>query len=31
MFQSVMKKVITLIDKITDYDGNVIKENHAEV
>ena len=22
---------LTLIDKITDYDGNVIKENHAEV
>lgn len=22
---------LTLIDKITDYDGNIIKENHAEV
>ena len=22
---------LTLIDKITDYDGNVIMENHAEV
>ena len=22
---------LTLIDKITDYDGNIIRENHAEV